>query len=483
MTKYLALVLFLSFFGPRASHLKAQERPNVIIIFMDDMGYGDLESYGGFGYETPHTNKLASEGMRFTNFYAAQAVCSASRAGLLTGCYPNRIGLYAALNPSSKIALNPDEETLAEILKAEGYRTSIVGKWHLGDKVPFLPLQQGFDEYFGLPYSNDMWAVDYDGTPVTDPDHRKAWYPPLPLIEGNRVIREIKTLEDQSELTTIYTERACRFIRENSTRPFFLYMAHSMPHVPLAVSDKFAGKSEAGLYGDVMMELDWSIGEIMRTLDELNLNKKTLVVVTSDNGPWLNFGNHAGSTGGLREGKGTSFEGGQREPCIVRWEGKVPAGTISHQLASTIDLLPTIAKICGAALPAKKIDGVDISALWFGQTDVSPRKHFVYYYHKNSLEAIRKDNWKLVFPHVHRTYKKNPPGYDGWPAPQPSDTTELALFDLRTDPGETLDVQNQFPDVVRELTALADQYRRELGDDLTGHKGVARRPAAVVSRD
>lgn len=483
MTKYLGLFFATLLSAMHSPGLKAQERPNVVIIFMDDMGYGDLESYGGIGYQTPNTNKLASQGMRFTNFYAAQAVCSASRAALLTGCYPNRIGLHGALNSRSTIALNPEEETLAEILKKEGYRTGIVGKWHLGDKEPFLPLQQGFDEYLGLPYSNDMWPVDYDGTPVTDPGSRKAQHPPLPLIDGNRKIKEIATLQDQSELTTRYTERACQFIRRNRKEPFFLYVAHSMPHVPLAVSDKFAGKSDAGLFGDVMMELDWSVGEIMRTLDALALNKKTLVILTSDNGPWLNFGNHAGNTGGLREGKGTSFEGGQREPCIMRWEGKIPAGTICHQLASTIDLLPTVAKLCGARLPEKKIDGVDIASLLMNEANANPRDHFVYYYQKNSLEAVRKGQWKLVFPHVHRTYKKNLPGYDGWPGAQPSDTTQRALYNLRMDPGETLDVQEKFPEVVKELTALADQYRRELGDDLTHHAGTARRPAAVVSRD
>ncbi len=460
-----------------------KQQPNIVIIFMDDMGYGDLESYGGIQYATPHANKLAVEGMRFTNFYAAQAVCSASRAGILTGCYPNRIGLYGALGPRSKIALRPEEETLAEVLKKRGYHTGMAGKWHLGDKEPYLPLQQGFDEYLGLPYSNDMWPVDYDGKPVTDSTHRKFKYPPLPLIEGNKRIREIKTLDDQAGLTSLYTERACRFIRKNKAHPFFLYLAHSMPHVPIAASEKFRGKSKDGLFGDVMMELDWSVGEVLRTLDELNLSENTLLILTSDNGPWLSFGNHAGNTGGLREGKGTSFEGGQREPCIMRWKGTIPAGTVCHKLASTIDLLPTIAALCGAALPERKIDGVDISALMMNEKDANPRDHFVYYYQKNSLEAVRKGPWKLVFPHMHRTYKKNLPGYDGWPGAQPNVATPLALYNLRMDPGETLDVQDKFPEVMEELKILADRYRKELGDDLTDQKGLEIRPAATVSRD
>lgn len=457
-----------------------ESNPNVVIIFMDDMGYGDLESYGGTQYHTPFTNKMASEGMRFTHFYAAQAVCSASRAALLTGCYPNRVGISGALMPRSPIAINPEEETLAELLKEQGYYTGMIGKWHLGSKVPHLPLQHGFDEYFGLPYSNDMWTVDYDGNKITDPSHRKFKNPLLPLIEGNERIKTIESLEDQAKLTTLYTERACRFIEENQEKPFFLYLAHTMPHVPIGASKKFEGKSEDGLYGDVMMELDWSVGEVLRTLDELNLSENTMVILTSDNGPWLSYGNHSGNTGGLREGKGTSWEGGVRVPFIARWKGKIPEGTISNNMAVTIDLLPTIANLCGTDLPSKKIDGIDISTLLMGDKDANPRDHFVYYYKKNSLEAIRKGAWKLAFPHEYRTYKWNIPGYDGLPGPQPNDTTGLALYNLRLDPGENLDVKDKFPEVVNELKELADRYRQELGDELTGAQGTGVRPAAQV---
>lgn len=483
MNKYLlifTLLLSESFYG---TALTAQPHPNIVVIFMDDMGYGDLASYGALGYETPNTNRMASEGMRFTNFYVAQAVCSASRAALLTGCYPNRIGISGALSSFSTIALNPQEETIAEMLRGRGYETGMFGKWHLGDREPYLPLQHGFDEYLGLPYSNDMWPVDYNGAPATENNPRKFRHPPLPLMEGNKKIKELKTLEDQSFLTTLYTERACRFIRERKEKPFFLYLAHSMPHVPLAVSEKFKGKSKRGLYGDVMMELDWSVGEVIRTLDELKLSEETLVVLISDNGPWRNFGNHAGSTAGLREGKGTSWEGGVRVPCIMRWKGRIPAGTICNKLAATIDVLPTIAGLCDAPLPSAKIDGVNIASLLLNEESADVRQHFVYYYQRNSLEAIRKGQWKLVFPHAHRTYYKALPGYDGWPGPQPQDTTARALYDLYLDPGETVNVESSFPEVVAELEKLAEEYRASLGDALTNREGLEVRPAAQVKRD
>ncbi|HEY9257048.1 sulfatase-like hydrolase/transferase, partial [Chitinophaga sp.] len=266
-TLFLAAVLF-SFIKP----LPAVKKPNIVIIFMDDMGYGDLECYAGTPWHTPNLNRMAAQGMRFTYFYAAQAVCSASRAGLLTGCYPNRVGINGALWPTAPIALDTAEQTIASLLKTQGYHTGMVGKWHLGSKAPWLPLQHGFDEYLGLPYSNDMWPVHYDGKPYSDTSsNSRKKYPPLPLIEGNKPLRYIKTLEDQSELTTIYTDRACRFIKENKKQPFFLYLAHSMPHVPIAVSAKHKGKSKDGLFGDVIEEIDWSVGEVMKTLEENGL--------------------------------------------------------------------------------------------------------------------------------------------------------------------------------------------------------------------
>jgi arylsulfatase len=476
---FLLLLLFLSAsaFGQKKI---SQQRPNVLIIFMDDMGYGDPDCYAGIGYNTPNIDRLAAQGMRYTNFYAAQAVCSASRAAILTGCYPNRVGIHNALMPWSKIALNPDEETIAASLKKAGYHTGMVGKWHLGAREPYLPIHYGFDEFLGLPYSNDMWAVDYAGNPITDTSDWKSKYPPLPLLEGDKPIKFIRTLEDQSQLTQIYTKRACDFIRKNKNHPFFLYLAHSMVHVPIAASERFRGKSKLGLFGDVMMEVDWSVGEVMKTLKAEGLDRKTLVVFTSDNGPWLSFGNRAGNTGGLREGKGTSWEGGQREPCIMRWPGRIPAGTVCNKIAMTIDLFPTITAICKSQLPAKKIDGVNILPLLLNEKDANPRNELAYYYNVNSLEGVREGKWKLVFPHRSQTYKKFPPGKDGFPGKTAQVNVPEALYDLSTDPGETIDVAAEHPEVVRRLKDLGDTYREDLGDDLTNKEGKGRRKAAVV---
>ncbi len=446
---------------------------------MDDLGYGDLSCYGALQYRTPNLDKLAGEGVRFTNFLAAQAVCSASRAALMTGCYPNRVGISGALFPNAKVGLNPDETTIAELLKEKGYATGMFGKWHLGDRPEFLPTKQGFDEYVGLPYSNDMWPVHYDGKPISsESDNRKKNFPYLPLLSNTDTIQEIKTLEDQAKLTGIYTERAVNFIKKHKKEPFFIYLPHSMPHVPIAASVKFKGKSNQGTYGDVLLEIDWSVGEIMKALRENGLDKNTVVIFTSDNGPWLNYGNHAGSTGGLREGKGNSFEGGQRVPCIIRWKGVTPEGVVCNKLTSTIDLLPTIANICGTKLPTKKIDGVDILPLLKGNMDATPRKYFYYYYRRNNLEAVRRDDWKLVLPHEGRTYEGQLPGNDGFPGKAPENHPfPLALYDLRRDPSERYDVKELYPEIVTELQKVADEARDDLGDDLTKREGKNARPS------
>ncbi|MHB1178366.1 MAG: sulfatase family protein [Daejeonella sp.] len=449
--------------------------PNIVVIYMDDMGYGDVDAYGGIDYTTPNIDKLAAGGMRFTNFYAAQPICSASRAALLTGCYPNRIGFYGALGPHSKIGINEKEVTIADMLKKKGYATAMFGKWHLGDAEKFLPLQHGFDEYLGLPYSNDMWPVDYNGKPFKDTSYSRAKWPPLPLIEGNKVIRHIQTLKDQSTLTTLYTEKAVSFINRHKNKPFFLYLAHSMVHVPIAVSDKFKGKSKQGLFGDVMMEIDWSVGQVMKALHENGMDKSTLFIFTSDNGPWLTFGNHAGSTGGLREGKATTWEGGQREPAIIRWPGVVPSGTICNKLSSNIDILPTLAAVTGASLPSNKIDGVNILPLIKGDVSANPRDHLFYYFKKNSLEAVRQGHWKLILPHPYNSYVNELPGKDGYPGKMHKDSVGLALYDLRRDPGERYDVKEQNPDAVQRLQLLVKQAREDLGDDLTGKTGANRR--------
>ncbi len=462
---------------------KDPAHPNVVIIFMDDMGYGDPVCYGGGPYQTPNIDALAAEGMRFTNFYVGEPICTASRSAILTGCYPTRIGMYGAIDYASKIALNPKEQTMAEILKDAGYRTAIVGKWHLGSKPPYMPLQNGFDEFFGLPYSNDMWPVDYSGKPWKDTSYWRAKYPPLPLYNGNGVVKIIKTLDDQSQLTTMYTQRAVKFINENKSRPFFLYMAQSMVHVPIACSKKFRGKSGAGLFGDVMEEVDWSVGEVMKTLKKDGLADNTLVIFTSDNGPWLTFGNHAGNTGGLREGKATSWDGGLKVPAIMVWPGKIKAGIVCNKLLTTMDILPTLVHFCHAKMPVKKIDGVDFSKVLMGDKNADPRKVFVYYYNKDNLEAIRNDEWKLVFPCLSETY--GPPatiGRDGYPGKYATDSVHLGLYNLWTDPGEDRNVIAQYPEVVKQLNEIADKYRHELGDVLTHTVGTEVRPAAVVGR-
>lgn len=446
--------------------------PNVVIIFMDDMGYGDLSSYGAIGYKTPHLDRMAAEGMRFTDFHVPQAVCSASRAAILTGCYSTRVGIGGALFPSSPLGLNPEEETIAEVLKQRGYRTAAFGKWHLGSQPEFLPLQQGFDEFVGLPYSNDMWPLH--------PSQEKFQFPDLYLIDGNKKTKKIESLEDQAQLTTLYTEKAVSFIRRNKEHPFFLYVPHSMPHVPLAVSQKFQGKSEMGLYGDVMMEIDWSVGQITEALKENGILDNTLVIFTSDNGPWLRFGNHGGSAGGLREGKETSWEGGTRVSCLMRWPGKIPAGSICNKLASTIDILPTLAEITQASLPKRKIDGVNILDLMLGVSDATPRRIFYYYYYLNSLQAVRKDQWKLVFPHPTVSFEGTAPGGDGKPGTSKNVEVGYSLYDMRRDPGERYDVKEYFPEIVEDLKKLGDIARKDLGDKITNTVGEnVRKPGKI----
>ncbi|MDR1162004.1 MAG: sulfatase [Tannerellaceae bacterium] len=448
----------------------AQQHTNFIIIFMDDMGYGDLGCTGAIGYETPNIDKMATGGMRFTRFYSAQAVSGASRAGLLTGCYPNRISMHGAPSHLSETGIHDEEETIAEVLKKKGYATAAYGKWHLGHHKQFLPTHHGFDEYYGIPYSNDMW-----------PNHPTAKFPSLPLIEGDETIGSDP---DQAKFTTDFTNRALHFIDQHKENPFFIYLAHPMPHVPLFVSDAFKGKSKQGLYGDVIMEIDWSVGQILAKLEKEGLATNTLVVVTSDNGPWLNYGNHAGTTGGLREGKGTSFEGGQRVPCIMQWKGVIPEGVICSKLSSAIDLLPTFAHIAGAPLPRLKIDGVNILSLLKNEKDAKPRESFCYYYRRNSLEAVTDGDFKLIFPHPHRTYEGFLPGSDGMPGivNESHLLEEALLIDLRRDPGERYNVIDLYPEVLAKLEKTANEIRDDLGDDLKGIKGKNTRPGGMVKK-
>jgi arylsulfatase A-like enzyme len=446
---------------------------NVVLIFTDDQGYGDVGVYGATEFATPNLDRLAAEGMRFTNFYASQGVCSASRASLMTGAYAERVSIRGALSPAAEVGINPGEVTIAEMLKDLGYATGMVGKWHLGHHREFLPLQHGFDEYLGLPYSNDMWPVDYDGNPVTSGN--KSQYPLLPLIDGNEVVDTIVDLRDQATLTTRYTERAVQFIENHRDEPFFLYLAQSMPHVPLGVSQRYRGSSEQGMYGDVIQEIDWSVGEVLDALERLGLDDETLVIFTSDNGPWLNYGNHAGSTGPLREGKGTAFEGGPRVPALMRWPGRITPGSVTDRIASTIDLLPTIAAITGAKLPENEIDGVNILPLLEGDETAVPRNTF-YFYYMGELRAVREGKWKRVYEHRTRSYVGVEPGRDGHPGPYAFPTAPDALYDLDADVGETTDASAAHPEIVQRLDSLAELARRDLGDGLTEREGSQVRP-------
>ncbi|MBL9137634.1 MAG: sulfatase [Verrucomicrobiales bacterium] len=453
----------------------ATDRPNVVLIFCDDLGYGDLGCFGAKTIRTPHLDRLARQGMRFTDFYAAQPVCSASRAALLTGCYPNRVGITGALDHRAKHGLDPTEETIADLLRARGYATGMVGKWHLGHLPPFLPTRQGFDRWYGLPYSNDMWPYH--------PEAKAGTYPPLPLYDGDRIVDAEVSPADQDRLTTDYTRRAVAFIEENRHRPFFLYVAHSMPHVPLHVSSARRGASKAGLYGDVVAEIDQSVGEIMQALDRFGLDRQTLLLFTSDNGPWLSYGPHAGSAGPLREGKGTTWEGGIRVPMIARWPDRVPRGTVCREPAMTIDILPTLTRLTGASLPVRPIDGLDISPLLFAMPGASsPHRALWFYYHQNDLEAVRSGPWKLILPHSYATVNPQaPPARDGRPTKYASAKADLELYHLVDDVGETRNVAASHQQVVARLQLLAEEARADLGDTLTQRAPTRARPAGVAT--
>lgn len=450
-----------------ASANASKERPpNFVIVFIDDMGYADVGCFGAEGYETPNIDRLAADGVRFTDFYAAASSCTPSRAALMTGCYPQRVGLPHVLGPGAKIGLSDGEMTIAQMLKPLGYATACYGKWHLGHHPQFLPTRHGFDEYFGLPYSNDMWP--------RHPENPKG-YPDLPLVEGERVVAYDP---DQTQLTTWYTERAVRFIEKNKDRPFFVYLPHSMVHVPLFVSDKFKGKSKRGLFGDVVMELDWSVGQVRSTLERLGIDGNTMILFCSDNGPWLSYGDHAGSARPLREGKGTSFDGGQREPTVMCWPGRIPGGRVCGEPASTMDILPTIAGLTGAKLPEHKIDGKNIWPVISGEAE-SPHEAFFYYRGWN-LEAVRSGKWKLHFPHGYRTLAGRPGGAGGIPAKYEQARINVALFDLENDIGEQNNVAADHPDIVEKLQQLADAMREDLGDAARKVEGTGRRPSGKV---
>lgn len=447
-------------------------RPNIVLVFADDLGWGDLGCYGAKSIRTPHLDRLAREGTRFTSFYVAQPVCSASRAALLTGCYANRVGIHGALGPNARVGIHSNEVTLAEMLRSRGYATAIFGKWHLGREPQFLPTRHGFDEYLGLPYSNDMWPHH--------PTARSGTYPPLPLIDGERVIEE---MPDQRQLTTRYTERALAFIERHKADPFFLYLAHTMPHVPLHVSDRFAGKSRGGLYGDVIEEIDWSVGQVLEALRRHKLEDNTWVIFTSDNGPWLSYGEHAGSAGPWREGKGTVFEGGIRVPCLMRWPGSIPRGRVCDEPLMTIDLFPTVAGRLGAELPAHTLDGLNVWPVLSGRRGATnPHAAYCFYFNQGELQALRSGPWKLHLPHTAQVLKGRPGGKEGRPVPYERLRVGLELYNLDRDPGETTDVAALHADVVQRLLLLVEEARGELGDALTKRKGAGvREPGRVAA--
>jgi arylsulfatase len=475
-------------FASTAAGAEPAKMPNVVILLADDMGYGDAGCYGAKRIKTPNIDRLAAEGTRFTSFYVAQPVCTASRAALLSGCYPTRVSLFGALNHSSKVGIHPGELLLPEMLKKQGYATAAYGKWHLGDRPPFLPTKRGFDDFAGLPYSNDNGPLH-----PTMPG-----LPALPFYRGDQIVERDP---DQSRFTRRFTDLAVEFIAKNAHRPFFLYVPHVMPHVPIFASPAFRNHSAAGRYGDVVEELDGAVGEVLAALKRHNLEGNTLVIFASDNGPFLSYGSHAGSAGPLREGKLTTWEGGVRVPGIVRWPGKVPAGRVCDDPVMTIDLLPTLAKLTGAAGPKLPIDGKDIGPILFGTAGAkSPHDAYVFYA-GDELHAVRSGKWKLHLPHEYLTVN-GPPGADGKPAnfahmkPEAMSVsglrgiasrhgykvvkTELALFDLTADVGETTNVADRNPDVVKRLLGYAEAARAELGDALTGRKGKGVRPCGVA---
>ncbi|MCX6887865.1 MAG: sulfatase [Verrucomicrobia bacterium] len=428
--------------------------PNVVVIFIDDMGYGDIGPYGATKQRTPHLDRMAKEGMKLTSFYAAP-VCSVSRAQMMTGCYGARVSVPGVYFPGQSVGLNPSEVTVAERLKEKGYATQMVGKWHLGDQPEFLPTRQGFDHYLGIPYSNDMLKKSAD-----------TKIPVVPLLRDEKIV-ELMDGDAQTRLVEIYTKEAVDFIGRNKDKPFYLYFAHNAVHTPIHPGAAFAGKSSNGRFGDWVEEVDWSVGQVLEALRSQGLDKDTLVVFTSDNGPWLVKGTDGGSAGPLRGGKGSTWEGGVREPTIAWWPGHVPAGSVNDAVAGTIDLLPTFVSLAGGTVPATPvIDGRDITSILLGQSKDSAREAH-YYFAAYDLQAVRQGRWKLAIA----------PQSEGMNAKKgPKLAAGLRLYDLDAEIGEQTDVAAQHPEIVAKLKALADKMAAEIG----GKEPTARRPAGEV---
>ncbi|OOG70570.1 sulfatase [Algoriphagus sp. A40] len=430
--KYILILIASLLFscGSQEENETKSDLPNIVFIFADDLGYGDIGCFGASDIATPNIDRIAAEGIKFTSFLSASPVCSPSRAGLLTGRMPQRMGINAVFFPESFTGMDPEEITIAEILKEKGYRTGIVGKWHLGHMEKFLPLNQGFDEYFGIPYSNDMASVVY--------------------MRGNEVE---KFKVDQRYTTKTYTEESLKFIDSTADQPFFLYLAHSMPHVPIYASPEFEGKSKRGLYGDVIQELDWSVGEVLKKLEEKDILENTLVVFSSDNGPWLVMEDHGGSAGPLREGKQFTFEGGVRVPTVAMWKGKIDPGQVYEDLATQMDWFPTFCKLVGAEIPQdREIDGKDLGSVLF-ENGNREGDSFLYYM-LSSQEAFREGDWKIKRPY---------PGFAGTRGMKKVDAHDTLLFNLKNDPGETTNLAGENPEKTAQMMRAMELAVKQLG--------------------
>lgn len=425
----------------------AEEKPNFVVIFCDDLGYGDLSTFGHPTIKTPNLDLMAAKGQKWTNFYVAACVCTPSRAGLLTGRLPIRNGMCSdtrrVLFPDSSGGLPPSEISIAAALKNQGYRSAAVGKWHLGHLPRFLPTSHGFESYFGIPYSNDMDAIKKpDHFELAENETFSAYN--VPLLQDEEIIERPA---DQRTITKRYTEEAVKKIHELKDEPFFIYLAHSLPHIPLFRAAEFKDTSTNGIYGDVIEEIDWSVGEVQAALEKAGVAENTLVVFTSDNGPWLKFKTHGGTAGMLRDGKGSTWEGGMREPTIMSWPGTIKPGIV-HDLGSTLDLLPTFVSLAGGELPTDRVyDGHDLSAFLLGKSENSPRDE-MYYYHGEQLFAVRKGQYKAHF--------KTKTSYTGQKQAEIHDPP--LLYHLGHDPGEQWDIAAENPEVVTELIALAESH-------------------------
>ena len=471
MVKNEFLVCLLIFFSLTISCKKNNNiQPNIVFIMADDLGYADLSSFGSDFINTPYLDEMATNGAKLTSYYSPQAVCSASRAAVLTGAYSNRIGINGAFGPKSKIGINQSELLISEMLKAKGYATGIFGKWHLGDADEFKPTRHGFDEFFGILFSNDMWPFH--------PENPNAYPDDLMLYKNEK---PIEVLIDQSDLTKRITDESISFIIDNRDNPFFLYIPHPQPHVPLFASSDFKGSTGKGLYADVVSEIDYSVGRVLKALEDNEVAENTIVIFTSDNGPWLSYGKHAGSSGIYREGKGTVWEGGQRVPCIVKYPKKIKKGTVIDEPVMGIDWLPTFASVTNSQMSSNKIDGKNIWPLLTSKSNDSPHNGLFFYCKSNELHAVRSGDWKLYFPRSYRSLNGRNGGKDGFPVKYDQNIiSEKELFNLKSDPMEINNIINDYPEINRKLSVMGENARKDLGDNLTDAKGSGVRDVGMV---